>query len=175
MKTILYSAGEPGGIGPDIIIQLAQSSFWEQSKAIVVLIGDPKLFENRANELNLQANIQMVKSLEELSPNQMGTLQILQITECVDTKSKRLNPANGEYVLKNLEAGIRMSMERDACALVTGPIQKNNMSSCGVPFIGHTEYIEEITKAKNAFMMMSSEHLKVVLATTHIPLKEVAQ
>ena len=35
MKTILYSAGEPGGIGPDIIIQLAQSSFWEQSKATV--------------------------------------------------------------------------------------------------------------------------------------------
>ena len=111
MKTILYSAGEPSGIGPDIIIQLAQSSFWEQSKAIVVLIGDPKLFEDRANELNLQTNIQMVKSLEELSPNQMGTLQILQITECVDTKSKRLNPANGEYVLKNLEAGIRMSIK----------------------------------------------------------------
>jgi len=175
LKTILYSAGEPSGIGPDIIIQLAQSSFWEQSKATVVLIGDPKLFEDRANELNLQANIQMVNSLQELSPNQMGTLQMLQITECVDTKSKRLNPANGEYVLKNLEAGIRMSMERNDCALVTGPIQKNNMSSCGVPFIGHTEYIEEITKAKSAFMMMSSEHLKVVLATTHIPLKEVAQ
>ena len=175
MKTILYSAGEPSGIGPDIIIQLAQSSFWEQSKATVVIISDPKLFQDRANELNLQTNIKMVNSLQELSPNQMGTLQILQITECVDTKSKRLNPANGEYVLKNLEAGIRMSMERDDCALVTGPIQKNNMSSCGVPFIGHTEYIEEITKAKNAFMMMSSEHLKVVLATTHIPLKEVAQ
>ena len=175
MKTILYSAGEPSGIGPDIVIQLAQSSFWEQSKAAVVLIGDPKLFQDRTNELNLHTDIKIVSSLNELLPNQIGMLQILQVAECHDTSSKNLNPSNGEYVLKILEAGIRISMERDDCALVTGPIQKNNMSECGVPFIGHTEYIEEITKAKNAFMMMSSERLKVVLATTHIPLKEVSQ
>ena len=71
MKTILYSAGEPSGIGPDIIIQLAQSPFWEESKATVVLIGDPKLFEDRADQLNLQINVKMVNSLQELSRNQI--------------------------------------------------------------------------------------------------------
>ncbi|MEY2973243.1 MAG: 4-hydroxythreonine-4-phosphate dehydrogenase PdxA [Pseudomonadota bacterium] len=175
MKTILYSAGEPGGIGPDIIIQLSSTKFWTSSKAAIVALGDPDLFFSRASELKLEVEIISINNLDEVKPNILGKLQVLKIEECPDTSSGRLNPANGLYVLNVLDKGIRVCLDDGSFALVTGPIQKNNMLDCGKPFVGHTEYIEEVTKAKNAFMMMSSDKLKVVLATTHIPLKDVSQ
>lgn len=174
MKSILYTPGEPGGIGPDILIKLLCSDTWEQSNAVVIAVGDPELFLARAKELKLQIGVRVLESINVANVNQKNILQILHVGDCPASNSGSLNLKNGSYVLKTLESGIRLCMEREDCALVTGPIQKNNMAECGLPFVGHTEYIQKITKAKDAFMMMSSENLKVVLATTHIPLKEVA-
>ena len=55
MKKIIYSPGEPAGIGPDLIIKLALSKEWEALKIPVVVVGDPKLFCDRANKLKKKA------------------------------------------------------------------------------------------------------------------------
>ena len=57
MKKIIYSPGEPAGIGPDLIIQLALSKEWEALKVPVVVVGDPKLFDDRANKLKKRLKI----------------------------------------------------------------------------------------------------------------------
>ena len=67
MKKIIYSPGEPAGIGPDLIIQLALSKEWEALKVPVVVIGDPKLFGDRANKLKKRLKIVELDNLEVLS------------------------------------------------------------------------------------------------------------
>ena len=52
MKKILYSPGEPSGIGPDLIIQMCASTLWSKIKTPIVCLSDPKLIEDRAKSLS---------------------------------------------------------------------------------------------------------------------------
>ena len=54
MKQLLYSPGEPAGIGIDSILQISRQSFWEQINAGIICIADPKLLESRSKILNLK-------------------------------------------------------------------------------------------------------------------------
>ena len=51
MKTIIYSPGDPAGIGPDLFISLVNEDFFRSLKANVVCLGDKSLFDSRAKEL----------------------------------------------------------------------------------------------------------------------------
>ena len=66
-------------------------------------------------------------------------------------------------------------MRCKSTALVTGPISKENVISINKKFSGHTEYIQQITKSDDVLMMLASDKLKVALATTHIPIKNVSK
>ena len=69
MKKIIYSPGEPSGIGPDLIIKLSSSNLWEDLKIPVVSIGDPKLFLDRAALLKKKIRIIELESLSQVSKN----------------------------------------------------------------------------------------------------------
>ena len=87
-----------------------------------------------------------------------------------------LNPKNAKYILDNLNFGIAECLRNKKVGLVTGPIQKSNIIEGGFKtFQGHTEWIQKKTKSKNVVMLLSSKKIKVALATTHIPLTEVAK
>jgi 4-hydroxythreonine-4-phosphate dehydrogenase len=58
--------------------------------------------------------------------------------------------------------------------MVTGPVQKSVINDAGIKFSGHTEYLALKTKTKTVVMMLATEELRVALATTHLPLREVA-
>ena len=62
----------------------------------------------------------------------------------------------------------------DRAALVTAPVQKSTINDAGVPFTGHTEWLAQRTGAARPVMMLASSGLRVALATTHLPLREVA-
>ncbi|MGI9258738.1 MAG: 4-hydroxythreonine-4-phosphate dehydrogenase PdxA, partial [Gammaproteobacteria bacterium] len=57
---------------------------------------------------------------------------------------------------------------------VTAPVQKSVINEAGVAFTGHTEFLAEATGAALPVMMLASGDLRVALATTHLPLTEVA-
>jgi len=64
-------------------------------------------------------------------------------------------------------------------AIVTAPLQKSTINDAGVAFSGHTEYLAEKTGTPQVVMMLAGQpgndqaYLRVALATTHLPLKEV--
>jgi 4-hydroxythreonine-4-phosphate dehydrogenase len=61
-----------------------------------------------------------------------------------------------------------------AQALVTAPVQKSVISQSGVAFSGHTELLAELTGTPQPVMLLAGKKLRVALATTHLPLREVA-
>lgn len=171
MKTIIYSPGDPAGIGPDLFLSLLNEDFFKFIKANVVCIGDQKLFASRAKELGYSFEISTITDINYVN-EKVGCLEIM---KCPDISSGRLNPTNSEYVIKNLDFGIDACMKSKDLGLVTGPISKENIVEGGYSFSGHTERIMEKTNSDDVLMLLASERLKVALATTHMPLNKVSE
>ena len=174
MKKILYSPGEPSGIGPDLIIQLCKSTFWTDIKIPILCLSDPKLLIQRAKDLGKKITLKEISAIEQLQKNKKNIIQVIHVSDCGNTKPGKLYKSNAQYVLDNLKFGIDEALKNKNLAIVTGPISKENIISINKAFSGHTEYIQQRTKSDEVLMLLASDQLKVALATTHIPLKKVA-
>ena len=175
MKKIVYSPGEPSGIGPDIIIQLCRTAFWTDIKIPILCISDPKLLDKRAADLGKKITLQKISDIDELKTNKRNVIQVMHISDCKNTKYGKLYKSNAQYVLDNLKFGIDEALKNKNLALVTGPISKENIISINKKFSGHTEFIQQKTNSKEVLMLLASDQLKVALTTTHIPLKNVSK
>ncbi len=166
---LLLTPGEPAGIGPDLAVELAQ----EARDADVVVCADRALLTERSAQLGLPLK------LEEWHPGQSvahaaGTLSILPVTLNTSVEPGILNPTAASYVLETLRIAVAYCMNGRAAALVTGPIHKGIINQAlGQPFSGHTEFLQEESSAESVVMMLANTKMRVALATTHLPLKEV--
>lgn len=174
MKKILYSPGEPSGIGPDLIIQICSTPFWEKIHIPIVCLADKKLIQDRAKVLNKKIKIDILNNLDSANQNKFGVIQIKEVSKCRITKPGKLYKSNAAYVLKNLDYGVEQSI-KEGIGLVTGPISKENIITIDEKFSGHTEYIQKKTLSNDVLMLLGSKKLRVAIATTHVPLKKVPQ
>ncbi|NPU92298.1 MAG: 4-hydroxythreonine-4-phosphate dehydrogenase PdxA [Gammaproteobacteria bacterium] len=165
---LAITAGEPAGIGPDLILQLARSG----DCADWVVIADPDLLEQRAQQLGLPFEWQEWSPSRESAADQ--TLQILPVHLRAPTQAGQLNPANAAYVLETLEKAVDGCHAGTFSALVTGPVQKSVINDAGIPFTGHTEFLQQRCGVDQVVMMLACPGLRVALATTHLPLRAVA-
>tara|TARA_Y100000768_G_scaffold198528_1_gene149242 strand:+ start:8990 stop:9973 length:984 start_codon:yes stop_codon:yes gene_type:complete len=175
LKKIIYSPGEPAGIGPDLIIQLATSKSWENFKIPIITIGDPILFIERSKKLKKKLKVLELDSLNSIQKNKRSLIQVLKVSKCMNTSAGKLSKSNAQYVLDVLDYSIKETIKNKKTALVTGPLNKETIISINKNFTGHTEYIHKITKSDGVLMMLASNKLRVALATTHIPLKNVSR
>lgn len=167
---IALTPGEPAGIGPDLVITLAQQSQAHE----IVAIADPQLLRARAEQLKLPLQLREINLQDEPRPSIAGELAILPIALAVPAEPGKLNVSNAPYILQTLDAAINGCIAGDFAALVTGPVQKSVINDAGIPFSGHTEYLAAKTHTPKVVMMLATEGLRVALATTHLPLKDVA-
>jgi|TARA_R110000822_G_scaffold226254_14_gene359037 4-hydroxythreonine-4-phosphate dehydrogenase len=165
---LAITPGEPAGIGPDLIVQLAQQP---QSHELVAY-ADPDLLLARAEQLRLPITL---RTLTSDSPRQtnIGELTVRPITLREPTRPGILNPANAAYVLETLSTALADCQSGHCQALVTGPVHKGVINEAGTPFSGHTEFLAENTSTPQVVMMLATEGLRVALATTHLPLSKV--
>ena len=166
-KKIAISVGEPAGIGPDILIQTVQ----KQRKDLLIAYADPDLIAERARLLKLPLKLTDPESKDAYSP---GTLSIVPHKLALPCRPGMLNPENSEYVLKCLNAATDSCVKNETEALVTAPIQKSVIRDANIKFTGHTEYLANKLGTSNQVMMLASDHLRVALVTTHIPLNKVS-
>jgi 4-hydroxythreonine-4-phosphate dehydrogenase len=167
---IALTPGEPAGIGPDLVLALAQSA---QTHEIVV-IADPELLQARARVLGLPLQIRLVNFADAPRPSAPTELAVFPITLAEPVKAGELNVRNAHYILKTLDAAIDGCVAGDFAALVTGPVHKSVINDAGIAFSGHTEYLADKTATEKVVMMLATKGLRVALATTHLPLKDVA-
>lgn len=167
---LALSAGEPAGIGPDLCIQLAQQP---QAHELVVVV-DPQLLENRAALLGLPLRQRPFDPHAAPSPGEAGELSVLPVPMPEPAIPGQLDPANARYVLDCLQKAVQGCRDGNFDALVTGPVHKGVINDAGIPFSGHTEFLAEQTGTRRVVMMLATPGLRVALATTHLPLREVA-
>lgn len=168
LPRIALSTGEPAGIGPDICIKLAQTAH----AADIVAFGDPDLLQARARQLGLSLNLEDGRGPPSLQL--AGRLRVEAVRLAKAAQPGRLDPANARYVLEILERAAQSCLRHDFDALVTAPVHKGVINDAGVAFSGHTEFLAALCGAPHPLMLLAAGRLRVALATTHLPLKNVA-
>lgn len=167
---IAVTPGEPAGIGPDLILKLAQEAWQAQ----LVVFADPMLLETRAAELGLPITLRPFEE-NNYAIQSAGELYIQPIPMATHAIAGELNSENGHYVVETLRQACVANMEGSFDAVVTGPVNKGIINKAGVSFSGHTEYFALQSNTIDVVMLLSTEGLNVALATTHIPLEYVSR
>ncbi|KAA1049636.1 4-hydroxythreonine-4-phosphate dehydrogenase PdxA [Pseudocitrobacter sp. 73] len=167
---VVITPGEPAGIGPDLVIQLAQRD-WPVE---LVVCADGALLSERATLLGLPLSLLPYSPDESALPQRAGTLTLLSVPLRAPVTPGELNALNGHYVVDTLARACDGCLSGEFAALITGPVHKGIINDAGVPFTGHTEFFEERSLAAKVVMMLATEELRVALATTHLPLKDVS-
>nr|WP_106379959.1 4-hydroxythreonine-4-phosphate dehydrogenase PdxA [Thiomicrorhabdus sp. Milos-T2] len=168
-QRLVITSGEPAGIGPDLVLQLAQKS-WPIE---MVVIADKSLLAHRAKRLGLEVEFINYDASQPAKPSQAKTLLIDQINTDEPVVDGELNPANANYVIKMLKRAIQGCMNNEFSGMVTGPVHKGVINEAGLPFTGHTELLAEDSNTQQVVMMLATPSLRVALATTHLPLADV--
>ena len=169
-QIILIAPGEPGGVGPDITLDIFQQE-WD---AKLVVIADPDLLKQRAKKLNRSVKIIEIESLDKLSDSDAtATIQVLPVRLKTDVECGILQKENSAYVIECLTLAEELCRTKQCSALVTGPVHKGIINDAGIGFTGHTEFLASPSNSKPV-MMLATQSLRVALATTHLPLRNVS-
>lgn len=145
---IALTLGDPRGIGPEVIEAAARTFLEEEPGADPILLG----------------------------PEGAGPPGLRY--EAVASWSGTAESA-GSVSVAAIRRAVRLAMDGDVAAIVTGPVHKPALRSAGWDVPGHTEMLRELTGAEEVGMLMAAEEtrgggpLRVLLATTHLPLREV--
>ena len=170
MIKIAVSSGDPAGIGPDICIKaFGQKKIYDFSP---VIFGDKELFKSRAKTLGINADIKIYKGQEELSNDSLWIAN----QDCdLNIYPGRPDPNCANFIISNFQQAVKRTISKEFEAVVTCPINKEIINKGGINFTGHTEELAKLSKIDKVVMMLATQELKVALATTHLPLREVPE
>ncbi len=168
LPRIALTSGEPAGIGPDICVRLAQAAH----PVDLVVLGDPELLAARAKALGLPLHLDTTWE-KRGAAQAAGHFKLLPLKLRKPCQAGRVDPANASYVIEMLERAADGCLGGGFDALVTAPVHKGVINDAGIAFTGHTEFLAERCHATQPVMMLAAGTLRVALATTHLPLKDV--
>ncbi len=131
------------------------------------------MLAERAAELKLPVTLSEYDASKRAA-HTPGRLHVLHVPLGARSVPGKLDRANARYVLNLIDRAIEGAVSGEFDAIVTAPVQKSVINEAGFPFTGHTEYLAERTHAALPVMMLATEDLRVALATTHLPLKDVS-
>jgi len=162
---LAITAGEPAGIGPDLCLQLAGHAH------PLVVIADRSMLQQRAAQLGVNV---LLHDYSQITPHVTGKLSVLHVPAAQPVTAGKLDSQNAAYVLKTLDRALQGCVSGEFAGMVTAPVHKGIINDAGIPFTGHTEYLSEQTHTPLVVMMLAGGGMRVALATTHLPLREVA-
>ena len=180
---IAITTGEPAGIGPEISLRAAWAM---RAEVNAVLLGDAAYLSMLAADIDPDIRVAAlsIQALRNSGLPHFGPerLTVIDVPLAAHVVAGRLDPANGRAVLAILDLAVEGVAAGWFEAIVTAPLQKSTINDAGVAFSGHTEYLADKTSTDQVVMMLAgttaaaegSDWLRVALATTHLPLRAVA-
>lgn len=168
LPRLALTAGEPAGVGPELLIRLAATSL----AANFVAITDRSLLERAAERCG--TTIQLLDDDgADIEQRTSGSLRVKHVPLGAPEVPGHPDPRNARHVLATLREAADGCLSGRYAAVVTAPLQKSSINDAGIPFSGHTEFFAEHSHA-DVVMMLASPQLRVALATTHLPLRAVS-
>lgn len=169
-KRIAITLGDPGAIGSDICVMMAQSHINRNH----IVIADPELLMNSSKKLKIKISINLLKTLKSRTLSGLGLINVYPIRLKYKYKPGQMNPKNAPYVIETIKTAAKGCLDKNFDAMVTGPISKSILNKGGFKISGHTEFLANLCNSESIMMLMN-DRLKVTLQTIHIPLSKVAK
>uniref|UniRef100_UPI0030EF5361 PdxA family dehydrogenase n=1 Tax=uncultured Cyclobacterium sp. TaxID=453820 RepID=UPI0030EF5361 len=166
------SIGDINGIGAEVTMKaLLDNRLQKMITPVIYGHGKALTYYRRALDMN-DFNFIQVKSIEEVHHRKINVINVVQespeVMPGVETRDA------GSMALAAIDRAIVDLKSGHLDALVTAPLNKNNINSTETPFVGHTEYLTDAFDSKESMMFMVSEDMRIGLVTGHLPLREVA-
>ncbi|HSW70279.1 MAG TPA: 4-hydroxythreonine-4-phosphate dehydrogenase PdxA [Gammaproteobacteria bacterium] len=168
---IILTPGEPAGIGPDLVVQIAQQA-WD---AELIVVAHPEFLLERAKLLSLPLKLTSFDQHMPVEIHKPGHLKIISLPLNHPVTAGDLTVQNAEHVIKSLEIASSLCEKNITQAVVTGPVHKGILNNAGINFTGHTEFFANRCHVKEPLMLFVTPQTKVALLTTHLPLAKVPQ
>ncbi len=152
VPSLAVTLGDPRGIGPEVALAAARTFHSERADVPLLLVGPDSM---RPDEVRAPMHYRPVGAFDG---------------------SER---SAGGVAAGAVREAVRAALEGEVSGIVTGPIHKPSLRAAGLPHPGHTELLQEWTGARTVGMLMAAETtslggpLRILLATTHLPLREV--
>jgi len=163
---VAISMGDPSGVGPEVAVRALAEL---RGRLVPYLFGDGPLLGRLAGRARL--GLPLVASGEPLPAR--GALVAVTSLPAASARPGRPSAAGGRAQLAYLEAAYRCLSERGADALCTAPVSKAQVNRVLPGFVGHTEWLQERTRARRSVMMLAGRRLRVALVTNHLALARV--
>ena len=164
--------GDPASIGPEIAVKaLLNKNLYNTCRPL--LVGDAVVFEAIIERLNLNAAINVIKSVSE-AQSQFGVIDVfdLHTIEIEQFSFGKISAMAGEAAFRSVKKVIELALAGEIDATVTGPINKKSINEAGHHYAGHTEIYAELTGTRKYAMLLVEDKLKVIHVSTHVSLRQ---
>jgi 4-hydroxythreonine-4-phosphate dehydrogenase len=175
LPIIGITMGDPTGIGPEIIVKaLSAAELFQACRPVV--FGDREVLSRAIQIQNLSATLEAIDQIprDGYLPQKIFFFPSSQL-EVASLRFGQPDRACGEAMVKYIEEAVKWVRSGDLDAITTCPINKQAMNAAGYSFPGHTELLAHLAQASPVAMMFLGSKWKIVLVTTHLPLKDVSR
>jgi 4-hydroxythreonine-4-phosphate dehydrogenase len=169
---IAISVGDPAGIGPEIAVKTCRhNELYEAARPF--LVASRVVLQRTVEELNLSVRVNEISSPErgEYTPG------VVNVYDCAPFDLQNLEMGTvqascGSAAYEYIEKGVRLALEGKADALTTAPINKESLKKAGIPYIGHTEILAELSGVRDPLTMFQVDRLRIFFLSRHVSLLE---
>lgn len=171
---LALTMGDPVGVGPEILVlALRDPEVYKVCRPLV--LGDLTALKRAGEQLAPELRINPVASVTE-GQFRPGTLDLMALSQLTpeDLGHGRPTLASSRAMVSYILTAVELSLRGRVAGMVTGPISKTALKLAGYDYPGHTELLADKTGAQEVAMMLAGGNFRVVLATIHCPLMEVA-
>ena len=181
LPTLAITLGDPAGVGTEVALRAVVKPTRARCRA--VLIGDLETTFDRARILGLASRLRSV-TLEDVQAGRLPARAIPVLPAGFDRPLRPLSArqrlpgrpsrAGARVAYESIVTAVQLAQSGAVDSICTAPISKEWFSRAGVAETGHTEILGELSGVSDVRMMMAVDDLRVVLATIHVALRDVA-
>jgi 4-hydroxythreonine-4-phosphate dehydrogenase len=171
MKKIVITMGDPGGIGPEVIVKALYCAEIRDF-CMPLIVGKRIAIEEAINLLKLPVRLNIIKSPEECR-SEIGTIELIDTGSIKGFEKGRPTAENGKACVSYIKKAVELALNKKVDGIVTAPISKEALKMAGFKWPGHTEMLAELTNTADYTMMLVGGPLKVILVTIHTSIRSV--
>lgn len=169
MKRLAITIGDPGGIGPEVVVKALTAMSHE---CLPIVIGDLSVIEEAVNTSGVSLRVRRISDVGDASSSS-DSLWCIDLGSLSAFRKGKADKDNGAACVGYIKKAVELAMEKRVDALVTAPVSKEALRLAGFPWPGHTEMLGEFTGTEEYAMMLVGGPLRVILVTTHTALRKV--
>ena len=173
MKKLAITMGDPGGVGPEIIVK-AVSSREVRECCTPIVVGDRVVMEDALRLIDPLLKLSIIGTPEESRPS-AEVVELIDLQLLRDFERGKATPAGGAACAGYIKKATELAMDNKVGGIVTAPISKEALKMAGMKWPGHTEMLAELTSTDHYAMMLAGGPLRVILVTIHMSIRNVPE